>query len=727
MDSSSEPGTLPRHMVLEVPDTPFLHQDVWQQNQAFVPVATPGTRQDQGRAELRGCPELMLITATAVTGLFTPEEGGAAREVPPGQQPESGLTPTLSWGQVSGQQDREPAHSELAAQRWEVERTTAEELPICSSHMTDITTESNQGAWEPPSPHRAPSPQPSDPETLGLPAGVAVTLREESAEEESGVSLADMQPPAETVTEQELVTERGESTYMPGPCTPMAVSEWEDWAGARTESQPEAAPDTPNTEGTTDANTHLSNGNVVDKGAAQRLASKLYHLDGFKRTDVAPYLGKNNEFSQTVAEEYLKFFDFTGMDLDQALRNFLKAFPLTGETQERERVLNHFSQRFHLCNPHTSTSQDGVHTLTCALMLLNTDLHGQNLGKSMSSQEFIMNLEGMNDGKDFSKDILKTLYHSIKNEKLEWAIDQEDVQNATVGGEECCVKPGSGKGKPFVQLPQDQKAVTYKQGFLSRKTHADIDGKKTPWGKRSWKTFYSVLKGIIIYLLKDEYQADKQWSEEAISVHHSLASRASRYHKRPHVFQLQTADWRIFLFQAQSAEEMNSWITRINLVAAMFSSPPFPAAIGSQRKFSRPILPSSVSKHSQEQQLASHNASLLRVREELEDHELSPGGRKGKAKELEEHKVKQEYLEYEKSRHEMYVRLLRAKLRAGSEDLDALETLLFESLEGEGEQGGMKKSHSSPSLNLEQKPTVKVKRNVSERRTYRKKIARKLI
>ncbi|MCQ6483151.1 hypothetical protein NPN19_25300, partial [Vibrio parahaemolyticus] len=77
--------------------------------------------------------------------------------------------------------------------------------------------------------------------------------------------------------------------------------------------------------------------------AAKRLAKRLYHLDRFKRSDVAKHLGKNNEFSKLVAEEYLKFFDFTGMTLDQSLRYFLKAFSLVGETQERERVLIHFS------------------------------------------------------------------------------------------------------------------------------------------------------------------------------------------------------------------------------------------------------------------------------------------------------------------------------------------------------------------------------------------------
>ncbi|XP_069836673.1 PH and SEC7 domain-containing protein 1 isoform X2 [Dendropsophus ebraccatus] len=151
----------------------------------------------------------------------------------------------------------------------------------------------------------------------------------------------------------------------------------------------------------------LSNGHKADQEAAKRLAKRLYNLDGFKKADVARHLGKNNEFSKMVAEEYLKFFVFTGMTLDQALRMFLKELALMGETQERERILAHFSQRYHQCNTNSVSSEDGVHTLTCALMLLNTDLHGHNIGKRMSCSEFIGNLEGLNGGKDFPRELLK--------------------------------------------------------------------------------------------------------------------------------------------------------------------------------------------------------------------------------------------------------------------------------------------------------------------------------
>lgn len=66
-----------------------------------------------------------------------------------------------------------------------------------------------------------------------------------------------------------------------------------------------------------------------------------------------------------MADEYLKYFNFENMTLDEALRQFLQQFSLNGETQERERVLVHFSRRYLDCNPGTYNSQGKV---------LNSDL-----------------------------------------------------------------------------------------------------------------------------------------------------------------------------------------------------------------------------------------------------------------------------------------------------------------------------------------------------------------
>ncbi|KAM9137831.1 PH and SEC7 domain-containing protein 3-like isoform 1-T1 [Pangshura tecta] len=432
----------------------------------------------------------------------------------------------------------------------------------------------------------------------------------------------------------------------------------------------------------------LSNGTDSNLEAARRLAKRLYQLDRFKRSDVAKHLGKNNEFSKLVAEEYLKFFDFTGMALDHSLRSFFKAFSLIGETQERERVLIHFSNRYYQCNPNTVSTQDGVHCLTCAVMLLNTDLHGH------------------------------ALYNSIKNEKLDWAVDEEEKKKShSDGTDEKDNGPHSKaitrighSSNPFLDIPHDPNAAVYKTGFLARKIHADMDGKRTPRGKRGWKTFYAVLKGTVLYLQKDEYKPEKALSEEdlknAISVHHALASKATDYEKRPNVLKLKTADWRVLLFQAQSPEEMQAWINKINCVAAIFSAPPFPAAIGSQKKFSRPLLPATTTKLSQDEQLKSHEAKLKQISTELAEHRSYPPDKKLKGKEVDDYKLKDHYLEFEKIRYEIYVALLK---EGGKELLSS----------GENDGPGLKKSHSSPSLNQESPVSAKVKRNISERKDYR--------
>lgn len=75
------------------------------------------------------------------------------------------------------------------------------------------------------------------------------------------------------------------------------------------------------------------------------------------------------------------------------------------------------------------------------------------------------------------------------------------------------------------------------------------------FGRRGWKMWYAVLNDMILYLHKDE-RSFKQGSlvnvlNNAIHVHHALATLATDYVKKQHVFWLQTADWSRFLFQTR--------------------------------------------------------------------------------------------------------------------------------------------------------------------------------
>lgn len=96
-------------------------------------------------------------------------------------------------------------------------------------------------------------------------------------------------------------------------------------------------------------------------------------------------------------------------------------------------------------------------------------------------------------------------------------------------------------------------------------------------------------------------------------------------------------------------------------------------------------------------------------------HRLEPGGAKVGVPVL------------QKTRYETYLQLLVARLHCPADDLDLWEEQLGREAGGtQGPKPGLKKSHSSPSLHQDEAPTTaKVKRNVSERRTYRKVIPRR--
>ncbi|XP_026104325.1 PH and SEC7 domain-containing protein 1-like [Carassius auratus] len=123
----------------------------------------------------------------------------------------------------------------------------------------------------------------------------------------------------------------------------------------------------------------------------------------------------------------------------------------------------------------------------------------------------------------------------------------------------------------------------------------------------------------------------------------------------------------------------------------MFSAPPLPAAIGSQKKFSRPLLPGSASKLSQEEQAQAHEARFRSISTELAQLHSYPPDRKVKGRELEEYRLREEYLEFEKTRYETYSMLLRAKQRCEDDDLSVFEAMLLE-------EGALQRAQSSPTL-----------------------------
>ncbi|XP_041364937.1 PH and SEC7 domain-containing protein 4-like [Gigantopelta aegis] len=429
----------------------------------------------------------------------------------------------------------------------------------------------------------------------------------------------------------------------------------------------------------------------VDRPSAARLAKRLYHMDGFKKGDISRHLSKKNDFSTLVAEEYFKYFEIKGDTLDMALRRFLKQCNLSGETQERERVLSHFSRFYMECNPNTFNSEDACHTLTCAIMLLNTDLHGQFVGRKMTCAEFVENLAGLNDDRDFPKEVLKAIYHAIKAEPLEWATDDEPQEKEALTdlpGPAITAVPQHFIGSnPFLDLPDPLKTTEYKKGYVMRKCCLDADGRRTPLGRRSWKMFCAVLRDMILYLYKDEQQLKKGTFVEnvnnAVRIHHSLATKATDYTKKQHVFRLQTSYYAEFLFQTSDSKELQEWIDTINMVAATYSAPALAGAVGSKvKKFQRPLFPASYTRLNMKDQLQNHEERVAVVELELQQHRSTTPEKGAKSRVIAEYLEKESFLEYEIKRFKTYVYLLQGKMMAYPE----LEPSLVETTIGEDEE-----------------------------------------
>lgn len=130
---------------------------------------------------------------------------------------------------------------------------------------------------------------------------------------------------------------------------------------------------------------------------------------------------------------FIDLFDFHDIRVDEALRVLLKTFRLPGESQQIERVVERFAERYVECqaqgriNPDKSTSvetevvspdKDSVFILSYSIIMLNTDLHNPQVKKQMALDEYRRNLRGVYNGQDFPEWYLSKIYFSIKSREI---------------------------------------------------------------------------------------------------------------------------------------------------------------------------------------------------------------------------------------------------------------------------------------------------------------------
>ncbi|KFK26192.1 hypothetical protein AALP_AA8G214600 [Arabis alpina] len=155
---------------------------------------------------------------------------------------------------------------------------------------------------------------------------------------------------------------------------------------------------------------------VSDPPDPMALASFFRFTPGLDKTMIGDYLGDPDELHLSVLKSFTHTFEFTGMNLDTALRTFLESFRLPGESQKIERMIEAFSERFYeQQSSEIFASKDTVHILCYSLIMLNTDQHNPQVKKKMTEDEFIRNNRAINAGKDLPREYLSELFQSISS------------------------------------------------------------------------------------------------------------------------------------------------------------------------------------------------------------------------------------------------------------------------------------------------------------------------
>jgi len=179
----------------------------------------------------------------------------------------------------------------------------------------------------------------------------------------------------------------------------------------------------------------LRNGLVVglDKPAVGQYLGELGKSAKDTKADTPVY--EQDWFHKDLLTEFCASFGFEDQTVLDGLRMFLSTFRLPGEAQMIDRILQAFAESvargckessnhsLKLFSPDEKRASDAAYLLSFSIIMLNTDLHNDNIraDRKMKLSDFIRN--NKNYGKDISdedlpSEYLTSIYNAIKTEQI---------------------------------------------------------------------------------------------------------------------------------------------------------------------------------------------------------------------------------------------------------------------------------------------------------------------
>jgi Sec7-like guanine-nucleotide exchange factor len=154
---------------------------------------------------------------------------------------------------------------------------------------------------------------------------------------------------------------------------------------------------------------------------SQIAAFIVEHKANLKDSEVFDYVTSPGEENKAVlslvTSEYSQ--QMIGQEFVPALRGFVQSLPLAGgEAQKIDRYVKAFAEEYARHNPTKLANSDAAYTMAFSTIMLNTDAHSNQVANKMDFKHFVNNNKGMNNGGDFDRAFLKSVYDEIQKTEL---------------------------------------------------------------------------------------------------------------------------------------------------------------------------------------------------------------------------------------------------------------------------------------------------------------------
>jgi len=151
--------------------------------------------------------------------------------------------------------------------------------------------------------------------------------------------------------------------------------------------------------------------------------------EAVSRGVVASVLSKGTDpFSQAVLRSYMRGFGFFGDPMDMAIRKLLMEVELPKETQQIDRCLQGFANRYHECNPGIYASADQAYFIAFSLLILHTDVFNKNNKHKMQKPDYLKNTRG----EGIFDEILECFYDNISYTPFIHVEDDLDINGERI-------------------------------------------------------------------------------------------------------------------------------------------------------------------------------------------------------------------------------------------------------------------------------------------------------